>query len=510
MNQISRFWLDAKYALGKRTVIIFAALVIVRLISLALYPLMDMTEGRYGEIARKMAELNDWVTPWYEAGIPFWGKPPLSFWMSAIGVKLFGVNEFAVRFPHFLAALLVIAIAYDWAKKCLINPFYVIILLSTSFIFLVSSGAVMTDMALCVGSTLALRAFWLSLRGEESARKREQFLFFVGLSTMLLAKGPVGWVLVFLPIGLWALFSKSIKETWQGMHWIIGCLVAILAVMPWYLLAEQHTPGFLHYFFVGEHWQRFTVSGWKGDLYGTAHATRRGTIWLQFIYATLPWSLILAASAWIYKKQVTVKKSAQQLSKHKQLSLYLLLATISPCLFFTMSGNILWTYILPCVPAFALLLALYLDSLGQTIAKKILLIGTAFSALVFVGVLSTLTIGHAADLKSAKSITRLYEAQHEAQNEAKNEAQNKGLNMPGSIITPLVFLGDRPYSAMFYSHGKALKMGSLEEISLYAKANPTYIAIKKNQLAGLNEQLKNLKAVGDSGNYRLFLMLNRI
>ena len=490
MNQISRFWLDAKYALGKPTVVIFAALVLVRLISLALYPLMDMTEGRYGEIARKMAEMNDWVTPWYDIGVPFWGKPPLSFWMSAIGIKLFGINEFALRLPHFLAALLVIAICYDWAKRSLINPFFVIIILSTSFIFLVSSGAVMTDMALCVGSTLALRAFWLSLRGNESDRKREQYLFFIGLSIMLLAKGPVGWVLVFLPIGLWALLSRSIKETWQGLAWVFGCLAAILAVMPWYLLAEQHTPGFLHYFFVGEHWQRFTVSGWKGDLYGTAHATRRGTIWLQFIYATLPWSFILAASALVYKKQVVTEKSIGA----NQLSLYLILATISPCLFFTMSGNILWTYILPGVPAFSLLIALYLDSLGHAVAKKILFIGTLASALVVVGVLSMLTIGHVADSKSAKSITQLYEAQ----------------NTSESNIAPLVFLVDRPYSAIFYSHGKALKMASLKEISLYAKANPTYIAIKKNQLAGLNEQLKDLKVVGESGNYRLFLMLNRI
>ncbi len=488
MNQISRFWLDAKYALGKPTVVIFAALVLVRLISLALYPLMDMTEGRYGEIARKMAEMNDWVTPWYDIGVPFWGKPPLSFWMSAIGIKLFGINEFALRLPHFLAALLVIAICYDWAKRSLINPFYVIIILSTSFIFLVSSGAVMTDMALCLGSTLALRAFWLSLRGNESDRKREQYLFFIGLSIMLLAKGPVGWVLVFLPIGLWALFSKSIKESWQGLAWVFGCLATILAVMPWYLLAEQHTPGFLHYFFVGEHWQRFTVSGWKGDLYGTAHATRRGTIWLQFIYATLPWSLILAVSALVYKKQVVTEKSIGA----NQLSLYLILATISPCLFFTMSGNILWTYILPGVPAFSLLIALYLDSLGHTVAKKILLIGTLASAIVVVVVLSMLTIGHVADSKSAKSITQLYEAQNISENN----------------IAPLVFLADRPYSAIFYSHGKALKMTNLKEISLYAKANPAYIAIKKNQLAGLNEQLKDLKVVGESGNYRLFLMLN--
>jgi 4-amino-4-deoxy-L-arabinose transferase-like glycosyltransferase len=489
MNQLSRFWLDAKYALGKRTVFIFIVLVILRLVSLGIYPLMDMTEGRYGEIARKMAEMNDWVTPWYDVGVPFWGKPPLSFWMSALGIKLFGINEFAVRFPHFLAALLVTIICYDWAKRSLINPFYVVIILSTSFIFLVSSGAVMTDMALCVGSTLSLRAFWLSLRGKESDRKREQYLFFTGLSIMLLAKGPVGWVLVLLPLGLWALLTKSIKETWQGLAWIVGSILAIVVVLPWYFLAEQHTPGFLNYFFIGEHWHRFTVSGWKGDLYGSAHATQRGTIWLQFIYATLPWSLILPIAAWIYKKQSITKSPVNQ-----QLSLYLLLAAIAPCLFFTMSGNILWTYVLPGLPALALLFALWLGRMDQILTKKIILFGTATSAVIVISVLSILTIGHAADLKSAKSITQLYEAQ----------------NIVQKSIQPLVFLSDRPYSAMFYSHGLALKMNTLEEVSLYAKGNPTYIAVRKNQLTSLKEQLGNLKAVGDAGNYRLFLMPNRI
>ncbi len=44
----------------------------IRLLSLGSYPLMDTTEARYGEVARKMAELGDWITPWYDVGVPFW------------------------------------------------------------------------------------------------------------------------------------------------------------------------------------------------------------------------------------------------------------------------------------------------------------------------------------------------------------------------------------------------------------------------------------------------------
>ena len=49
-----------------------------RMVGMALVPLADTTEARYGEIARKMAETGDWITPQFKYGIPFWAKPPLS------------------------------------------------------------------------------------------------------------------------------------------------------------------------------------------------------------------------------------------------------------------------------------------------------------------------------------------------------------------------------------------------------------------------------------------------
>ena len=480
MKQFQRFWQAAKLSIGAPTLLIFSLLLLARLISLSLYPLMDMTEGRYGEIARKMATMNDWITPWFDVGVPFWGKPPLSFWMSALGIKLFGVNEFAVRIPHFCTAFLVVAICYDWAKRSLINPFYVVVILSTSFIFLVSSGAVMTDMALCIGSTLSIRAFWLSLRGVEANRSREKILFFIGLSLMLLAKGPVGWILVLLPIGLWALLSRSIKETWRGLAWIQGGLLAILLALPWYLVAEQHTPGFLHYFFYGEHWQRFTVSGWKGDLYGSAHATRRGTIWLQFFYASLPWSIIFPIVVWRYKLLNATKNK----SEPAQLSLYLLLAVLAPCLFFTMSGNILWTYVLPGLPPLAMLIAIYLKRVEEFQRKKILFIGTGISCLVFVFVLSILTIGHVSDLKSGAAIVSFYQKQHSPY--------------------PLVFLGSQPYSAVFYSEGQAKTLTSLDEILALTQGNPAYLATIESQ--HIDIKALNLQTIGSAGNYHLYLI----
>mgnify|MGYP000442196446 CR=1 FL=1 len=74
-------------------------IMLVRLLFSIVLPFADTTEARYAEIARIMAGSGDWITPWFNDGIPFWGKPPLSFWLQAISFNIFGFSEFAGRFP---------------------------------------------------------------------------------------------------------------------------------------------------------------------------------------------------------------------------------------------------------------------------------------------------------------------------------------------------------------------------------------------------------------------------
>ncbi|MCZ8498385.1 phospholipid carrier-dependent glycosyltransferase [Vibrio lentus] len=79
---------------------------------------MDTTEARYGEMARLMVEIGNWLTPQFDYGIPFWGKPPgCSPWMSAVGIELFGLSEFAVRAPHWLAGVVTILLTAYMAKR---------------------------------------------------------------------------------------------------------------------------------------------------------------------------------------------------------------------------------------------------------------------------------------------------------------------------------------------------------------------------------------------------------
>ena len=313
-----------------------AAVALMRFVSLGLYPLIDTTEARYAEMARKMVELGDWVTPWYDYGVPFLAKPPLSTWITAASFELFGVNEFAARLPHFLGALLIGWLIWDWVRgrsdrEALISAG----LLTGSSAFFVISGAVTTDISLAVGTTLAMRGFWLGLHGSEPQRRREKWLLFIGLSIGLLAKGPIAFVLAGLPIVVWSVITRDIGRAWRQLPWLSGSLIVVALALPWYVLAELRTPGFLEYFIIGEHWQRFTVAGWAGDRYGKAHAFPLGSIWLFAIGACLPWSLLLPMLAIGRAKAC----SDPQAGTERARRLYLMLWGLTPCLFFTASGN---------------------------------------------------------------------------------------------------------------------------------------------------------------------------
>jgi len=328
-------------------------IVTARLVSMSVLPLMDTTEARYGEIARLMAETNNWITPFFDYGIPFWGKPPLHTWASATGIKLFGLNEFAIRIPHLLVSLTTLWIVSFLAKNRGLNVYVVSLVAISSLAFYLASGAVMTDALLCLSLTVSLTGFYLGWYGD----KKWAYISFIGLGLGMLAKGPVIVVLHGLTILPWLLFNYSFFEGIRlflkriPVFW--GLLIVFAIAGPWYMLAEQATPGFWEYFFVGEHWLRFFESGWKGDLYGTAHNEIRGMIWIFWVLSAFPWSFYIFYKLLLDKKKNSVGAS----ENNKQWISFIVLWMISPMILFTFAGNILAMYVLPGLPALSLLVA---------------------------------------------------------------------------------------------------------------------------------------------------------
>ena len=335
----------------RRVILLLGGLVVCRLLLLLFAPMWDPSEARYAEMSRVMVQSGDWITPQFAPGVPFWAKPPLSMWASAAGIACFGANHFGARIFTFVAALGVLALVARAARhefQSTALGWVAAALLMACPLFYYCSAAVMTDLFLLAGTTLTMVAFRMAL---EKSSRAWGYGFFVGLSIGLLAKGPLTLVLAGPPIFVYCLFTCQWRQVWQRIPWFSGTLLMLLVSVPWYLLAENHTPGFLDYFIVGEHIRRFTVAAWAGDKYGSAHSKPIGTIWLFALLATFPWCFGLLAAPlrhWRHFCRWAMDANGR--------GLYLLLWALWPLVFFTSARNIIATYPLPALPAIALLL----------------------------------------------------------------------------------------------------------------------------------------------------------
>lgn len=465
--------------------VLLALLVLARLAAMAGLPLMDTTEARYGDIGRRMAELGDWVTPWFDDGVPFWGKPPLSFWLTAASMRLLGLSEFAARLPHLLCGALIAALVWRFALRRA-GPREALLalgLLLGSALFFVSVGAVMTDTALVLCTTLAMFAFWFAVQGRDAAEQRRMgWLFFASLGLGLLAKGPLAVVLSGLPIVVWTVASSRTREVWQGLPWLRGSLLALAIALPWYALAELRTPGFLNYFIVGEHWHRFLTPGWGGDRYGHAHEFARGTIWGFAWGALLPWSLLLPLAAWRWRRQPAAA------DPQPGLRLYLLLWLLTPLVFFTAARNIIWTYALPALPAAALLMAHWMARRSAR-AEAWVATGLAISLVGAAVGLGQFALPQPQDEHSARGLVKAYAAR----------------SLPGQ---PLLFANHRPFSAAFYSRGQAVQLAELKDAATHLGPQGGYLVLDAGQdTSALAEAGLRVQApVGRFGHEQLLLV----
>lgn len=95
---------------------------------------------------------------------------------------------------------------------------------------------------------------------------------FVGAGLGILTKGPLALVVVGGIVTLWILLSyKKRISSLSKFPWISGTILMLVIAIPWYIVAEIKTPGFLYYFIIGENLGRFLDVGWHGDKYGYVH-----------------------------------------------------------------------------------------------------------------------------------------------------------------------------------------------------------------------------------------------
>ena len=449
------------------------ALLAVRILAMFLIPLNDTTEARYAEIARKMLETGNWITPLHDYNVAFWAKPPMSTWFSAASMGVFGVNEFAARLPSLVLLVGVLVLIFYLARTRFSREvaLVAVLVLASSIVFLLSAGTAMTDPALLFCVTLSQCAFWYAV---PLRRRVWGYIFFAGLGLGLLAKGPLAIVLVGMPIFFWVLVRKQWHALWSKLPWLTGSLLTFAIAAPWYWLAEAQTPGFFNYFIMGEHVARFLDPGWKGDLYGFAHSISRGMIWIYTLAALFPWSLLFIWRLFRNGRQ-TIRKS----SDNDGWLLYIVLWSLMTIAFFTLSRNIIWVYVLPMTPGFALLFA---TLWGQDDAKSILPTCLAvFNSLLALVVCAAFllrpdVVGH-----NQKKLIEAWK-----------------LDTPTADSELIYWNSGRAFSAEFYSEGRArASTDQARVLKLLQNTSRDYIAVKVESINELPADIReNFTEIG--------------
>jgi 4-amino-4-deoxy-L-arabinose transferase-like glycosyltransferase len=409
-------------SLGAAALLTFAAALLL-LPGLGLMAARDTTDARYLEIAREMWASGDWLVPRL-ANVPHLHKPPLTYWAAGAGFGALGVTPFAGRALEQAAVAATAVLILLWARRRIgvRSAWLAAGLFLTSGLVFATSRALHTDLFQLLFLTGALIALYEGSAGSVAATTAAGAL----LGLAMLAKGPIAFlVTIAVCTPFLALRRGERRLPWAGVALGLGLLVAI--GLPWYLLMIDRTPSLLRWFAEQQVLAR-VARGTEGHRHGLLYLPA------HVLAGTLPWTPLVLLATW--------RLLPRHGGRAEALDLFLLLWTILPCLFFEAFATKLATYLLPALPAAALLVAraaerrLLDDRIGRAALAAALAV-TGIGALAASGLLVATLRGHgpewveAAELAAPKLFAVLAIA---AASLRRATATSLALGIPGAAV----------------------------------------------------------------------------
>lgn len=318
--------------------------------------LTDPDETFYGQTAKEMFLKGEWLTPTLY-GKPQFEKPILFYWLIEISYKMFGINEFAVRFPCALFGFLGLVGIYLLGRLLFNNRVGVFsaIILATSLEYLVLSIGCVTDMVLF---TLLLFGALFFFYGQIRKKGYFYLLSSAAFALATLTKGPIGLLLPAFIIMLYLILTKDYAIFKNGALLAGAILVFIVIAKPWYFVMYKiHAQDFVNIFFGFQNITRFLTPEHKigSQVYYNIPIVLGGFF---------PWSVFLPLGFWRFFKDAFSRRGSP--SANKNQSIFVLLWFFVIFLFFTASSTKLPTYIFPCFLSLALIAGkLWDDFLGS-------------------------------------------------------------------------------------------------------------------------------------------------
>lgn len=315
-------------------------------------PFASPDEGRYVEIPREMVVTEDYVTPRLD-GMKYFEKPPLFYWMQAASIKAAGIDEVSMRFWIVLFAILGCLSVFYVGAECYSRNVGVMSagILATTLLYYCHSRIIILDLVLSIFLCGSLWAFFLAFvkKNQSKIPKKYLIISMYALSALAcLTKGLIGAILPGFVVFLWMLFTNNWKKLKEVLY-VPGILIFLVIFLPWHILAAYRNHDFLYYYFVVEHFLRYT----------TKFHNRYQPAWffIPIILAGLiPWTgLSLMSLTNMVKKSVT--KNSE--------NIFFACWIFGIFGFFSFSHSKLIPYILPIVPPIALATAIFIEECNE-------------------------------------------------------------------------------------------------------------------------------------------------
>ncbi len=383
----------------------FLAAIAFYLYGIGSLPLVGPDEPRYAQVAREMLLRGDVVTPTL-GGHTWFEKPALLYWMAGASFALFGISEWAARLGPACAGLLSIFVVYWMGRRVEhaseheraaqagratnLGPaatsegddatgqgheaaqlnfpralgFWSAVALASSAGLMIFSRAVSFDVVITMTTTVALACFLVSELETDEPRRRlllAGFYAFIGAS--LLAKGLIGIV---IPAGVVAAYYL-LQRRWPSRRLLASLLwglpLALAVAALWYgPVIYRNGWTFVDEFFIQHHFARYVSNKYRhpGPFYYYLPT---------ILILSIPWPSFLV-SALAQARSWNWRSSVDALGRFR---LFALAWLIVPLGFFSVSGSKLPGYILPAVPAAALLIGERLARVAKGEGKALLI-----------------------------------------------------------------------------------------------------------------------------------------
>jgi 4-amino-4-deoxy-L-arabinose transferase-like glycosyltransferase len=329
----------------RAVLVLLAVLVALLFLDLPGSYLLEPDEARYAEIPREMLATGNWLVPRLN-GVDYFEKPPLAYWLNAVSISALGRNPFAARLASRLAAVgtvlvLLLGLRRDLGERAAL---WAALVCLSGPLFFGLGRTNLTDGALTFCLTLAVVAIYRFLRARENGARAPGWAALAGLSCGLavLAKGLIGVVLPGGALLLWCLIRRRARPIGE-LLWSWAPVLFLAATVPYFWAVERAAPGFSWFFWIHEHFLRYT----------TAEARRPGPVYYfaaLFAAGFLPWTFFLGP---VFAR---LRRGAAR-DRGRSADLWFGLFAAVVLVFFSLSRSKLPPYILPVFPAAAVLVA---------------------------------------------------------------------------------------------------------------------------------------------------------